>query len=128
MQGERGAQVVAHHAVSALRRELGRGGKAVLLEEPGEQVRRAARFRAYFQLAPLVQGLVTVPDPAREPAAVALAHPPAQRVVAERDGIAIGAGDARQLPGPVSSVAPDVPIGQSVLDQVIFRVVLAASE
>ncbi len=120
--------VVTHHTVATLGHELGRRGKAVFLEEPGEELPRAARFRTYFQLAPLVQGLVAVPDPAREPAAVALAHAPAERVIAERDGVAVGARDARQLPGPVPGVTPYVLIGDSVLDQIIFRVVLVTSE
>lgn len=63
-----------------------------------------------FQLVPLVQRDVSVPDPARNPAPEALAHPPAQPVV--RDGVAVGPGDAHGLAVPVSGVTPLLPARQ----------------
>lgn len=49
---------------SILGRELGHGGKACLLKEPGNKVAHTARTRTRFKFAPLVQGLIAIQDPA----------------------------------------------------------------
>lgn len=89
VQRERGAQMVAHYALRTFYREFGQGGKAVGLEKPGEHLAGAVRPGLHFQLRPLVQGLVAVPDSVRHLAPEALAHSPPQRIVGKRDGVAI---------------------------------------
>jgi hypothetical protein len=59
------------------------------LEKLGSQVLNGIVAEADFELLPLVQGHITIPDPARDPAAVVLADTPAQRVVGEDHGVAI---------------------------------------
>ena len=85
--------MVSHDAVRALRRKLGRRGKAVFFEQPRGHTVGLARAGAHFQLRPLVQGHAAVPHPARDPAPVAFAHPPAQRTLAEGGSIAAGQAD-----------------------------------
>ncbi|HEX8349917.1 MAG TPA: hypothetical protein VF598_08135, partial [Hymenobacter sp.] len=67
---QRRAHVVGHHAVAAVAGELGYGREALLLKELGHDVVGVAPVQ--LQGAPLVQGLVAVPHPARDPAPVVL--------------------------------------------------------
>jgi hypothetical protein len=127
VQTQRGTQVVAHYALyQPIGRELGERGKAVFLEEPGEHLASAARPGPHFQFRPLVQRLVAVPHPLRHLAPEALADPAPQRIVAERDGVAVRPRYFGQLPCPVPGVVLLLPIGQGLPRQVAFRIVLVA--
>ena len=104
------ADVVAHNAVTLAANELCRGNIAVGVVNPGDEVvrwlgpveRHLAVFGNYllrafrFGVFPFVQDDITIPQVAVHSAVKSFLDPAAKGIVLERDGLAVGTGDAAQ--------------------------------